>query len=312
MHFYSGNIPKGEILNEMKKIFPIFILICAVIIIIHIMKDDSSTGTPVNIVTYESSGESGDESMESESEITETVPEKSRVEPVAEGCVILDVPYYSQDAYPTGCELVSSTMLLEYYGYSVTVEDLIYGEYISTIDFYYSVEGVLYGGNPYKEFIGSPYDAGSYGCYSGAIMNMLNNYLMYTDYAPTELTGTSLPELCSQYIDYGIPVLVWASIDMLETYTNFANTWIIEDTGESFTWLSNEHCLVLVGYDDFNYYFNDPMRGKAYSYSKDICEQRYKELGMQSIIIQQVGENNYYESYNIEPSDTNINDYHGY
>ena len=36
--------------------------------------------------------------------------------------------------------------------------------------------------------------------------------------------------------------------------------WIVPETGEKFQWRGNEHCLLLVGYDDEKdgYYFNDP------------------------------------------------------
>ena len=42
---------------------------------------------------------------------------------------------------------------------------------------------------------------------------------------------------------------------------------------------------MLVGYDDFNYYFNDPMNGKSYTYEKKLSEQRHGELGKQSIVL---------------------------
>lgn len=230
----------------------------------------------MNTVIYETTSAS----TESQTDISVT----EATEAVMEGRKVLDVPYYSQEDYPTGCELVSSSMLLAYYGFDITAGGLIDGGYIAESEFY-ELDGVRYGGNPQKEFIGSPYDASSYGCYSGAIMNMLGKYLSGTDYTPLDTTGTELSQLCSDYIDNGVPVLVWASIDMQETYVNEANTWVIKDTGESFTWRSNEHCLVLVGYDDFNYYFNDPMNGKSYTYEKKLSEQRHGELGKQSIVL---------------------------
>ena len=66
-------------------------------------------------------------------------------------------------------------------------------------------------------------------------------------------------EICEKYINNGVPVLIWASINMKPTFINLSNSWIVENTGERYFWKSNEHCLVLVGYDDENYYFNDPL-----------------------------------------------------
>lgn len=266
----------------MNKIIPAMILICAVIIIVHTIRKDESAGTPVNTIIYESSAE--ESASQNETSTAAEAFSEAATEAVMEGRKVLDVPYYSQEDYPTGCELVSSSMLLAYYGFGATAGDLIDGGYISESTFY-ELDGVRYGGNPQKQFIGSPYDASSFGCYSGAIMSMLGKYLSGTDYSPLDTTGTELSQLCTDYIDNGIPVLVWASIDMKETYVNEANTWIIEDTRESFTWRSNEHCLVLVGHDDFNYYFNDPMNGKSCTYEKKLSEQRHSELGKQSVVL---------------------------
>ena len=95
-------------------------------------------------------------------------------------------------------------------------------------------------------------------------------------------TGTELETLCSDYIDKGIPVIMWATINMLET--NPKNTWHLSD-GTRFTWPGNEHCLVLIGYDDGNYFFNDPYAGKTVKYEKDTVKDRYAELGRQSIVV---------------------------
>lgn len=46
------------------------------------------------------------------------------------------------------------------------------------------------------------------------------------------------------------------------------------------------HCLVLTGYDDNNYYFNDPQQSKNYRYSKSSVLTAYRALGMQAVVIQ--------------------------
>ena len=51
----------------------------------------------------------------------------------------------------------------------------------------------------------------------------------------------------------------------------------LQDTGETFTWISNEHCMLLVGYDEENYYFNDPYDSHGLiSYPKTLAEDRHK------------------------------------
>ena len=95
-------------------------------------------------------------------------------------------------------------------------------------------------------------------------------------------TGTELSALCSEYIDNDIPVMVWATINMLETDPK--NSWYLSD-GKRFSWPGNEHCMVLIGYDSESYYFNDPYTGKTVKYNKETTNDRYAELGKQSVVV---------------------------
>lgn len=197
--------------------------------------------------------------------------------------VLLDVPFYDQSEYPTGCELVSASMLLAYYDFYTTPAKLIDEGHIKTSTIH-TIGDTKYGSDPNKVFIGSPYDKNSYGCYSGAIKSCLESYLPY-GYEVSDLSGTSLESICSEYIDAEIPVLIWASMGMRETYMKGSSSWIIEDTDERFQWISGEHCLVLTGYDDSFYYFNDPLDGKDTAYERALVEKRYEELGEQALAV---------------------------
>jgi uncharacterized protein YvpB len=86
------------------------------------------------------------------------------------------------------------------------------------------------------------------------------------------------------YISQGKPVICWVTISMMDTYV--AKTWIAEDTGENVEFFLNEHSTVLVGYDtnERTVTLNDPWRG-IITYSMDLFEKRYNQLGKQAIII---------------------------
>ena len=73
------------------------------------------------------------------------------------------------------------------------------------------------------------------------------------------LTGTSLEDLC-EYIDNGIPVLVWTSMYMAEPQFIGAE---VTYHGQSYRWYRSEHCVVLYGYDDEKntYLISDPLVG---------------------------------------------------
>ena len=84
----------------------------------------------------------------------------------------LEVPYIDQSVkYPTGCESVSAVMLLQYLGYSITVDEFI--EKYLELGKLEEQDGELYGPNPNECFCGSPYDEESFGCYAPVIKNAL-------------------------------------------------------------------------------------------------------------------------------------------
>ena len=196
---------------------------------------------------------------------------------------LINVPYIDQTKeWPTGCESVSAVMLLQYLGIDVSVKQFVerYLEKVPLLE----KEGKLYGGDPRKVFVGDPADAQSMGCYAPVIGKALER--IFREGAktagigggrmPVDLTGVAMETLLRDYIDHDMPVIFWASIDLKETYAG--PEWILADTGETFEWRSNEHCMLLVGYDEENYYFNDPWHNHGtIGYEKKLVEKRHAE-----------------------------------
>lgn len=77
-------------------------------------------------------------------------------------------------------------------------------------------------------------------------------------------------------------MLVWVTLRMGEPKKG--ESWYIDDD-TPFTWITGEHCMVLVGYNDKYYFFNDPMTGGVVAYKKDISQQRFEVFGMQALRI---------------------------
>lgn len=192
----------------------------------------------------------------------------------------IDVPYIDQSVkYPTGCESVSTVMLLKFLGYDMTVDEFI-ENYLELQDFEQK-DGELYGPNPYECFCGSPYDDESFGCYAPVILKALEKAIG-DDYEIIDETGTPIGQLLKQYIDQGMPVIFWACINMREPITG--PCWKLHGTGETFTWISNEHCMLLVGYDEEGYYFNDPYENNGViRYPKDVVEDRHAAQHSQAV-----------------------------
>ena len=184
----------------------------------------------------------------------------------------IQVPYIDQSVkYPTGCESVSAVMLLQYLGYEISVDEFI-SKYLECRDMEMR-EGVLYGPDPNECFCGSPYDEDSYGIYAGGLKKALDK-AAGDRYCFEDESGTPIEELLRKYIDQDMPVIFWACINMRKEIPG--PEWKLLDTGERFLWTSNEHCMLLVGYDEENYYFNDPYDNNGViGYSKQLVEKRH-------------------------------------
>lgn len=215
------------------------------------------------------------------------IPKSSETPP--EGVRCIEAPYISQDGSPAGCELVCASMLLAYYDFYITSDELISEGYIDNVpvDTYTDPERgvVMFSGDPNEAFIGDPHTPYGYGCFSGAIRSALRKYLDNEFFDAVDISGISLKDLCMEYIDCGEPLMIWASVDMEPLVNDDANIWEIRETGEMVSWKSNEHCLLLVGYNDENYCFHDPLRGAYTLYPREVAESRYREMGSQAVTI---------------------------
>ncbi len=196
--------------------------------------------------------------------------------------MIDDIDFISQlPDYPTGCESVSAVTALNYLGIDITVSQFIY-DYLD-IGYFYYVDGVLYGPDPWEKFIGDPTTDGGFGCYNTTIENAVNKIIDTDEYTVLAQLDVSLEYLCQEYVANDIPVLIWAT-DEMATIRN-SLSWKISKTGENFQWISPMHCLVLVGYDEEYYYFHDPLNNAYTAYSIEKTETAYQGLYSQSLVI---------------------------
>ncbi len=200
---------------------------------------------------------------------------------------IIEVPYIDQtEKYPTGCESISAVMLLRYLGYPISPEEFI-DRYLSKRDLTFR-KGRLYGPHPDDAFIGSPYnnEKGSYGCYAPCIAAAIQRVAGERFRVFVE-RGKDIAELLKTYIDHNMPVVFWATLNMEPS--ELGPVWNLEDRVGQFQWINHQHCLLLVGYDDQVYYFNDPwMNHGCVGYDRLLVKQRYQELGMQAVGLRKI------------------------
>lgn len=171
---------------------------------------------------------------------------------------------------PTGCEVTSLTMVLNYYGYEVTNTELA-SNYLNTGS---------YRSNPYVNFVGSPFSSSAYGCYSPVIVDCATSFGANA----INISYCSYSELLN-YVSQGYPVIVWGTMYM--SPTKYGSSSWTDSEGNTVIWRGNEHCLVLVGYDvsaDIAY-LADPLTGAIESYSLKIFLQRWVEQDSQAVLV---------------------------
>lgn len=188
---------------------------------------------------------------------------------------ITDFPLINQyPNYPTGCESVSLTMLLKYYGINVTPDDIISELPKGSVP--YTKKGITYGANPEAEFVGNPYSLNSYGVYEKPIAEVANKFKS----GITIATGTNFDEIL-KIVSTGKPVLVWTSMYLASPY--ISTSWIYEPTGERIYWKANEHAVVLIGYTPNKVIIADPLGGQLKYQSLSIFRERYNYFGKKAL-----------------------------
>lgn len=175
---------------------------------------------------------------------------------------------------PAGCEVTSLAMLLTHLG-------LPADKCVLSDSYLPKGEAGKVSMNEY--FIGNPREEGSYGCYAPVIAGCAASYIADTNASLKvyNLTGTNLSSLFALIAD-DKPVMVWTTINLLESFPTV--TW--EINGETVTWYSQEHCVVLTGY---NYDTNtvtiaDPLYGTM-EYDMTLFTERYNRMFKQAICI---------------------------
>ncbi len=207
-------------------------------------------------------------------------PAESAAPKTPAGSVCIAVKPLSQyPALPTGCEATAAAMVLNYYGVTLSPAEFA-AHWLPQNTKFYQKGGTLYGPNPNEFFCGNPFNKAAYGCYAPVIAKAIN--LNSTACKAQVLYGQTLKQLSALYTQNGYPLLIWATMQMRPSATG--KTWRLPN-GQSFTWRSCEHCLVLVGQTATHYLLNDPQTGQTEAYEKALCEQRFAELYSQAVLI---------------------------
>ena len=149
-------------------------------------------------------------------------------------------PEYQLPELPSGCEVVSLTMVLRASGFKLDKTEIA--------DTYLVVDGNEWG------FLASPYEENG-GGFPPGIVSAANSYLTEQDtlLKAHDITGSSFDALCA-LVETGIPVCVWTTLYFDEPNYDY-------ELGATESWFVNEHCVVLYGLQGNKVLIANPLEG---------------------------------------------------
>lgn len=210
------------------------------------------------------------------------------ITPTGKTKIISTSHIYQTDNYPTGCESVSAVMALNYFDVNILVDTFIDS---------YLEKGDRVSFDPNLCFGGDPRSTSGMGCYAPVIERAISAAIKGKSLEVSAVYGKTVEELCEIYIDNDIPVIFWATRDMLKPYKGAD----ISYNGATISWIAPEHCLLLVGYDDNNYIFRDPLKTETVTYyPKQSVNTAYLGMGAQAVVV---------EAINPQKGDVNFDGY---
>lgn len=172
---------------------------------------------------------------------------------------------------PTGCESVSLTMVLKYYGFNLG-KTTIASSYMPRSS-----------SNFVTAFAGNPFSSSGCGIYSPGLTTTANKYLKAkkSSMRAYDLTGISFKDLY-RFIDNNTPVIVWNSMYMWTPQASFTT----RVNGKTWTFYRYEHCVVLCGYNKKTnkVLINDPLSGLVWRNAKSF-ESIYNRMGKMAVVI---------------------------
>ena len=140
---------------------------------------------------------------------------------------IVLAPYIDQtDRWVNGCESISAVMLLQAMGIRIDPDTFIERDLPHAP--YWEQDGKLYGPDPWQVYPGDPHDHTGYGCYAPCIVRALNSALEHEgaagQFEVVDESGKTAEELC-RYIDAGMPVVFWATLDFQPVNSGTTGCW---------------------------------------------------------------------------------------
>ena len=194
----------------------------------------------------------------------------------------LAIPLVKQlPALPNGCEITSVAAILQYYGEHIDHVTLA-ANYLAQQPMK-EVGHVRYGPDPNVSFAGNPAQANGFYVYAAPVVDAANRYLTEANspYRAYDETGATIDELRA-YLQKGIPVAAWITIDLQPARTN--GTWTIEGTSTVHPIYSNLHAVAVMDITDDEVQLMNPLTGYE-TISLAAFKAAYEALNQRAIVV---------------------------
>ena len=192
-------------------------------------------------------------------------------------------PLMQEPELPNGCEIVSLTALLNYFGYDVSKTTMA-DQYLPKQAFRL-IDGKIYGPNPYIAYAGNPRSK-KFGWYSFAppIVEAADRYMatQTNKMKAINISGSSKEKILS-LLNNGVPVVIWITLDLSKPTLN--GHWYLNDTGQYYKAYTNLHVVVLNGYKEDVVHVMNPLKGQV-EYNMDAFFKSYEEMGKHAVVLE--------------------------
>lgn len=184
---------------------------------------------------------------------------------------------------PNGCEIVSLTAILNYYGYTVSKTTMA-DKYLPKQSFSWK-QGKRFGSDPYKAYAGDPRSkTGGWYSFAPPIVKASDNYMemQKNKMKAKDISGSSKEELIT-YLGNGVPIVIWVTLDLNKPTLN--SHWYLSDTGKYYKAYTNLHAVVLKGYKEGKVHVMNPLKGQV-EYNLNTFFKSYEEMGKHALILE--------------------------
>ncbi|MCQ2432784.1 MAG: C39 family peptidase [Clostridia bacterium] len=188
--------------------------------------------------------------------------------------ILYDVPTYCQfPDYPNGCESAALYMLLSYYHVNITMEEIVAQLPKGPVP--YQIDGITYGPDPERVYVGDPRRHDGWGCYEGPIRQTAEHFKK----GAVSKNGAGYRDIV-RALEHGSPVIAWFTTKPDTHMTDYVSyEWIDEETGRTITYPPKFHAILIFGCDGTHIYYNDPYTGSTMTMDYKYFEDDFQYMG---------------------------------